>query len=183
MTDSLEPDAVKVARPVLRGEEGSDAPFLPDSSRLTLLHGWCHQLPALLPHLRKTRVTPFALLTLGIVWAGHVSLPRVARALPLPATAPSTERRLRRWLANPQVRATARWRPLIRHFLARRAGCALSLSLDPTDLPDQEARVYYPGLVAHKRVLPLAWHLLPLHTPWRRREERDLERLFRVAAD
>jgi len=34
MTDSLEPDAVKVARPVLRGEEGSDAPFLPDWTRL-----------------------------------------------------------------------------------------------------------------------------------------------------
>lgn len=52
-------------------------------------------------------------LTLGIVRAGHVSLPRVARAL--------------------------------------------ILSLDPTDLPDQEARVSHPVVVAHKRVLPLVW--------------------------
>ena len=152
------------------------------SSRALLLHAWCQQLRALLPRLRVTRVTPFALLTLGIVWAGSVSLSRVARALPLPATAPSTERRLRRWLANPQVPVTAVWRPLIRHFLASRAGCALTLSLDPTDLPDQEARVYYLGVVTHKRVVPLAWHLLPLHTAWRRREEAYLARLFRIAA-
>jgi len=124
------------------------------SSRALLMHAWCQQVRALLPRVRTTRVTPFALLTLDIVWAGHVSLSRVARALPLPATAPSTERRLRCWLANPKVPVTAVWRPLIRHFLASRAGCALTLSLDPTDLPDQKARVYYLSVVAHKRVFP-----------------------------
>ncbi len=144
------------------------------SSRQFLLHAWCQQMRALLPRVRVTRVTPLALLTLGIVWAGSVSLP-------LTATAASTERRLRRRLAKPQVPVTALWRPLIRHFLATRAGCALTLSLDPTDLRDP-VRVYYLGVVVHKRVLPLAWHLLPLHTAWPRREAVYLERLFRVAA-
>lgn len=151
------------------------------SSRFALLHAWCHQLRALLPAVRKTRVTPLALLSLGILWAGCVALPRVAAALPLPATAASTERRLRRWLANRAVRVTALWRPFIRAALASRAGCHLILSLDPTDLRDV-ARVYYLGVVAHKRTLPLCWHLLPLRSGWRRDEAAYLARLLRVAA-
>lgn len=122
------------------------------SSRLAVLHAWCQQLHRLLPTARKPCVTPLALLSLGILWAGSVSLPRVAAALPLSVQASSSERRLRRWLANRAVHVTALWRPFIRAALASRAGCSLVLSLDPTDLRDV-ARVYVLGVVAHKRVV------------------------------
>jgi hypothetical protein len=150
-------------------------------TRLRLLHDWHQQLRALLPTIRAPRVRTLALFTLGLVWAGTVSLPRIALALPLPATAPSTERRLRRWLANPRVGVTALWRPLLRTMLASRASTALTLTLDPTTLGDR-CYVYVLGLVAHKRILPLAWHLLPNTAPWQRRERDYLARLFRLAA-
>src|SRR5260221_9239426 len=118
-------------------------------TRLRLLHDWHQQLCALLPDIRVTRVRLLALFTLGLIWAGTVSLPRIALALPLPATAPSTERRLRRWLANRHVGVTALWRPLVRALLASRAGTALTLTLDPTTLRDQHS-LYVLGLVAHK---------------------------------
>lgn len=149
-------------------------------TRLRLLHDWHQQLAALLPGIRATRVRTLALFTLGLIWAGTVSLPGIALALPLPATAPSTERRLRRWLANRQVGVTALWRPLVRALLASRAATALTLTLDPTTVRDQHT-LYLLGLVAHKRVLPLAWHLLPT-TTWRRAQSAYLTRLFRLVA-
>jgi len=150
-------------------------------TRLRLLHDWHQQLRAVVPTIRATRVRPLALFVLGLIWAGTVSLPRIALALPLSATAPSTERRLRRWLANPHVPVTALWRPLVQAMLASRAGTALTLTLDPTTLGDR-CYIYVLGLVAHKRVLPLAWHLLPNTTPWSRPERDYLARLFRLVA-
>jgi hypothetical protein len=149
-------------------------------TRLRLLHDWHHQLCALLPGVRATRVRILALFSLGLIWAGTVSLPRIALALPLPATAPSTERRLRRWLANRHVGVTALWRPLVRALLASRAGTALTLTLDPTALDDR-CHLCLLGLVAHKRVLPLAWQPLPT-TAWRRTQHAYLARLFRLVA-
>jgi hypothetical protein len=161
----------------IRTDYGGD----PLQTRLRLLHDWHQQLYALLPAVRATRVRLLALFTLGLIWAGTVSLPRIALALPLPATAPSTERRLRRWLANSSVPVTALWRPLARTMLASRAGTALTLTLDPTTLRDH-GYLYVLGLVAHKRVLPLAWHLLPNTARWRRGERVYLARLFRIVA-
>ena len=73
------------------------------SSRRIILQRLVTQLHALLPEVRITRVRPFALLVLGLLWAETVSLPRIAAELPEAASDPSRERRLRRWLSNPAV--------------------------------------------------------------------------------
>jgi hypothetical protein len=134
-------------------------------TRLRLLHDWGRQVRALLPGVRATRATALALFALGALWAGNVTLLKVAAALPLAAADPSTERRLRRWLANPKVDAAGLWGPLLRAALAGRAGRELVLAFDPTPHRDRFT-VLALGVVCHKRVLPVAWRVVPQQRPW-----------------
>jgi hypothetical protein len=120
---------------------------------------------ALLPTVRVTRVRVLTLFVLGVLWAGTVTLLEVAAALPLPATDPSTERRLRRWLANPTVVVAEVWPALVPCLLAAKAGQELLLVFDPT--PHRNwGTILSLGVVDHRRVLPLAWRVLPQQTPW-----------------
>lgn len=150
-------------------------------TRLKMLHDWNHQLRALLPGVRSTRVDALALFTLGVLWASSVTLLKVASGLPLPARDMSTERRLRRWLANRAVPVTGIWRPLVRTMLASRAGTELTLALDPTPHGPRKAVIVL-GLVARGRVLPIIWHIVPNQAEWGLPQEVILGRLCRVAA-
>ena len=160
-------------------------------TRLKMLHDWNHQLRLLLPGVRSTRVDALALFTLGVLWSGSATLLKVASRLPLGAADMSTERRLRRWLANRAVprrwlanRAvpvTAAWRPLVKAMLASRAGTELTLALDPTPHGPRRAVIVL-GLVAHKRVLPLLWHIVPNQAEWERPQMEYLGRMCRVVA-
>ena len=150
-------------------------------ARLKLLQDWSHELRALLPGARATRVATLAAFSLGVLWAGSVGLLAVAQALPLPAAAMSTERRLRRWLANRRVSTSDLWDPLAPRLLARYAGQELVLGLDPTPL-NATATVIVLGLVAHQRVLPLAWEVLPQQAPWPQPQLHYLERVCRRVA-
>lgn len=134
-------------------------------TRLQLLHRWTSQLQTLLPRTRVTRVRVLALFSLALCWTTSTALIRVAASLPLPAADLSTERRLRRWLANPRVDVQTLWRPLLRALLARCQGQALTLVFDPTNQTDR-AVVAVLGLVIHRRALPLAWLVLPGNAPW-----------------
>ena len=104
------------------------------SSRLALLHDWTAQVVRLLPGERVTRCRVLALFALGVGWAGTVRVNRVAAALPLGVRVLSTERRLRRFLANPAVSVEAVWRPLLPTLLRRWAGAEATLVFDPTPL-------------------------------------------------
>ena len=146
-------------------------------TRVRLLHAWTRQLQALLPAGRATRVTTLALATLGLLWAQHVALPRIAAALPLRARDPSTERRLRRWLANPAVTFAMLWTPLLPALLAGIAGPAVVLAFDLTP-HGQRFTILSLGVVCHKRVLPLGWRVMPQQTAW----PEPLPALFRALA-
>jgi hypothetical protein len=134
-------------------------------ARLRLLHDWGRQVRALLPAARATRAATLALFALGVLWAGNLTLLRVAAALPLRAADPSTERRLRRWLANPAVVVGELWRPLLPALLAGCAGREVLLVFDPTPVRDR-ATLLVLGVAQHKRVLPVAWRVVPQQEPW-----------------
>lgn len=134
-------------------------------THVRLLHDWIRQLHPLLAGVRATRVTGFALLTLGLLWARSVSLPRIAAALPSTAQVPSTERRLRRWLANAAVPVELVRRPLLTALLAPLAGQELVLTFDPTPHGTRFTLLCL-GLVQHRRILPLIWRVVPQQTPW-----------------
>jgi hypothetical protein len=135
------------------------------SARLRLLHAWMAQVEALVPHERVTRVRVLALFAVGMSWAGTVRVHRVAAVVPLPARVPSTERRLRRFLANPAVTVETLWQPLLPSLLRRWAGQEVVLVFDPTPYR-ADWTVLWVGIVVHRRVLPLSWHLVPQQTPW-----------------
>ena len=130
-----------------------------------VLHEWSAHLHALLPAARVTRVRGLALFSFGMARAGTVRVNRVARALPLPARVPSTERRLRRFLANPAVTVEAVWNPLLARLLAGWAGREAVLVFDPTPF-GASWTILWVGIVVHRRVLPLSWRLVPQQAPW-----------------
>ncbi len=145
----------------------------PMRTRLELLQEWDQQLGWLLPGERKTRVKALAAFALGVMISGSVTLLKVAHSLPLGAADASVERRLRRWLANGAVSVEAMRGPLVRALLAGYRDREVALALDPTPRRGSPGGVYVLGLVAHKRVLPLAWHTLA-----DRRELNEPERVF-----
>lgn len=150
-------------------------------TRLQLLHSWTTQLQQLLPTVRVTRVRVLALFSLALCWTESTALIRLAANLPLPATDLSTDRRLRRWLANPRVIVPTLWTPLLRALLARCQSQELTLVFDPTNQTDR-ATVAVLGLVVHRRVLPLAWRVLPGNAPWPLRMEDVLLQLCQQVA-
>jgi hypothetical protein len=151
------------------------------SPRERLLHEWTAQVSALLPTIRVTQVRPLALFVLGMVWAGRVGLRAVAAALPLPVADVSIEQRLRRWLGNPPVEVAALWRGLLPALLASRAGQEVLLVLDPTP-HNGDATILVLGLVCRRRVLPVAWRVLPQQQPWPQPQLSYLRAMFAEVA-
>jgi hypothetical protein len=123
------------------------------------------QVEALLPEERVSRVQVLALFTLGMLWAGTVRLNQVAAVVPLGVRVSSTERRLGRFLANPLVTLETLWQPLLPVLLAPWAGQEITLVFDPTPLGSHWT-VLWVGIAHHRRVLPLAWRLVPQQTDW-----------------
>ena len=78
---------------------------------------------------------------------------------------PSTERRLRRFLANPAVTVRPLWRPLLPHLLRRWAGQEVVLVFDPTPYRG-DWTVLWVGIVVPRRLLPLSWCLVPQQRSW-----------------
>jgi hypothetical protein len=117
-----------------------------------------------------------ALLTLGLIWAESTSLPRIAAALPVAAQDLSTERRLRRWVANHQVAVTPCWQRLLGALLARHGQREVLVVFDPTPYDDRQTLLVL-GIVIHQRVLPVAWHVVPGRRAWTHTTTRYLRRL------
>ncbi|MDQ3045218.1 MAG: hypothetical protein M3R06_08730, partial [Chloroflexota bacterium] len=151
------------------------------STRHRLLHDWTRQVGALVPGVRVTRSRTLALLVVGMIWAGNVTLLKVAAALPMGAADVSTEQRLRRWLANPAVVVTDLWRAVLPSLLASRAGQEVLLVLDPTPHTDR-ATILAVGLVCRKRVLPVAWRVVSQQEGWPQRQIVYLRELFAEVA-
>jgi hypothetical protein len=128
-------------------------------TRLRLLQKWRQVVEDQLIGVRKTQREVLARFVVGVLLSGTVLLPRVAQAMPHTVRTASGMRRLRRWLANPRVSVAELWSPLVRPVLQACAGQEVLLALDPTPRRGP-GPIYVLGLVSHKRVLPLAWHVV-----------------------
>lgn len=148
------------------------------SSRLELLHSWTAQLQLLLPDVRVTRVRVLALFSLGLLWSETTALGRIAASLPCGVQHLSTERRLRRYLANRQVRVAPTWQPLLGALLTRLGQREVRLVFDPTPYQARWTLLML-TLVVGRRSLPIAWHIVPQQTEWAHPTWRYLERLGR----
>ena len=110
-----------------------------------------------------------------------MTLGKVAAAVPLGASDPSTERRLQRFLTNPAVSGAGLWQPLLPVLLAALGRRELVLVFDPTPYRDC-ATILCLGVVVRRRVLPLAWRVMPQQTDWPERLRDVLERLLAPVA-
>lgn len=152
-------------------------------SHLEVLHAFEDQLVALAPEQPPTRMRMLADLALGMAMAGEVTPQRVAAELALPTVqAASTERRCRRWLANPGVEPAAQWdgvrAALLRGWTARQ----VTLVYDPTPL-GKHWQVLMVSVVWGGRARPLAWEVAPLQVSWETPLREILDRLFRSVHD
>src|SRR5258708_24419419 len=103
---------------------------------------WSAQVRAFVPEIHGHRSKTLAFGVLGVVLAGTTRLPRVAEALVgiSAAKTPSIERRLSRFLANPQVAVVPVWTQLLGQFLRCWRERRLVFVLDATAL-DERATV------------------------------------------
>jgi hypothetical protein len=147
-------------------------------TRCQVLHDWIRHLHRLLPDVHAARTTTLAVMTLGLLWSGRVTLLAAAAALPLPARQVSTERRFRRFLANPQVAVATLWPPLLTALLAGLGPGEATFVFDPTPYQDR-ATLLCLGLVWRGRVLPVAWRVVPQQESWPARLEGLLEAMLR----
>jgi hypothetical protein len=134
-------------------------------ARQRLLHDWTRQVEALGAGVRVTQLRSLAFFSLGLLWAGRLNLLAVAGAVPLGCRLMSTEKRLRRWLANPRVEVPRLWQPMLRSLLARLGDDDLLLVFDPTPFRSQ-ATLLVLSVVVHKRALPLSWRIVPQQQDW-----------------
>jgi hypothetical protein len=151
-------------------------------SRLQGWHVRDSQLTQLLPRVHRARLHVLALLTVGMLLAETVVLPRIAATLPLGVRRTSLEKRFARFLANPAVAAHELWAGLLPALLADRAGTAIELVVDPTP-HNGTFTVLVLGLIDHSRVLPVAWAVAPQQTRWNESQLTILTRLCTTVAD
>jgi hypothetical protein len=131
--------------------------------RLYLYHKLVAQLRVQLPGMRLTQLRTVCLLVLGVTLAQHVSLMRMAQALPLPAHPLSTERRFRRWFGNPQVATEPIWQAVRGQVLDGPASYRFVLDLTPMN---GQSQLICLGVVRGPRVIPLAVQCVPMRAPW-----------------
>ncbi len=139
----------------------------PMQTRLRLWHRWERQVRAIWPTVRVTQTRVLAYFVFGLVLTGEIALQRVATAWPVAARDPSRERRLRRWLANPRIDPGRLWQQALPILLATLGPTPLFV-FDPTPHRADWTRLEL-GVVVHKRVLPVAWRLVPQQRDWPQR--------------
>jgi hypothetical protein len=138
---------------------------------LYLWRQWSAQVRHLLPEVHGHRTKTLAFFVFGLVLSGKARLPVIAEELLRisPAKTPSIERRLQRFLANPQIAVLPIWASLLAHVLPFFQDKRLTLVLDTTPL-DTRACIVYLGVLVHSRLLPVGWQVMPLSEPWEERQ-------------
>lgn len=101
-----------------------------------------------------------ALLCQGLAVSPNCHLETLALNLPHRGKRSSLVQRLRRLLKNKQVKPAKSYQPLARHIFSDWQGRELSLVMDRTDIHNRWS-ILMIGAAYRKRVLPLAWKVLP----------------------
>jgi hypothetical protein len=138
-----------------------------------LWENWQEQVKQLLEGIHGHQTKGLAFIVLGMVLSGSAVLQRVAESLQQhgisEAKMPSIERRLERFVGNSRIRVPTIWKLFLAQVLVYFRDKHLMLVLDCTPIDDR-ACIVYVGLLAHSRVLPLAWRVMPGQEHWEERQ-------------
>jgi hypothetical protein len=149
-----------------------DAPAL-------LWEAWRTQVKQLFPSLHGHQQKTLAWMVLGMVLSGSAVLQRMAESLYGISLAkmPSIERRLARFVANDRVHVHSLWNEFLAQVLPFWRERWVFLVLDCTPFDDRATSVYL-GLLAHSRVLPVAWQVMPAREKWPQGQWAVVKRLL-----
>ena len=138
-----------------------------------LWENWQEQVKQLLEGIHGHQTKGLAFIVLGMVLSGSAVLQRVAESLQQhgisEAKMRSHERRLERFVGNSRIRVPTIWKLFLAQVLVYFRDKHLMLVLDCTPIDDR-ACIVYVGLLAHSRVLPLAWRVMPGQEHWEERQ-------------
>ena len=97
------------------------------------------------------------------------------------ATMPSIERRLQRLIENERIDPLTCWQAFLAQILPFWHTKEVILVLDCTPYCD-DLTIVYLGLMVHRRVLPLAWKIMPQQTEWEQGQWEVVRELFAQVA-
>jgi len=146
-----------------------------------LLAQWIEQVKQIWHGMHQYRQESVALAIVGIVLAGNAVMQRVAETLherlsSLTKTV-SYERRLQRLVDNEDINVTDWWKRFLEHTLPFWNTRHATLVLDCTPYNDKFTIVFV-GILVQKRLLPVAWEIMPQTEKWEEGQWSIVDRLF-----
>jgi hypothetical protein len=134
--------------------------------------------------MHQYRQESFALAILGIVLAGQAVMQRVAEVLherlSKPCKVTSYERQLQRLIDNEKLAVTLIWERFLQHTLPFWDKRRALLVLDCTPY-NETFTIVFVGILVQKRLLPLAWEIMPQSEKWEQSQWHIVDRLFAKA--
>jgi len=140
---------------------------------------WQEQVKEFFANLHGHQSKNLALFVYGAIQAKSIVVQHVAEEVleESDAKCESIERRLRRFLANERIETKETWDIFLQKVLAYWKGKKVYLVLDLTPF-EEHAQIVYIGLLQEKRVLPLAWEVMPGEEKWEERLWDIVEKMF-----
>lgn len=126
------------------------------------VYQWMEQIAQHLPNLGKWQAKGLALFSLGVIWAEHSNLTKVAEKLALFGKPDSVERRFQRWLSNPRIDIAVCLTWWVRWIVGAFDHAHLVLLVDETKL-SKHLSVMMVGVAYQQRCIPLVWRCYRQH--------------------
>ena len=117
-------------------------------------------LTPLFKEATQPQIKNLALFVYGLLFTGHVHLPKIALVLPIRGTTRNALQRLERFLQNKAVQPITWYQGVAKAVLAHCKDRELELILDQTDLGDRFPLLFV-ALAYRNRAIPILWRLLP----------------------
>lgn len=108
----------------------------------------------------KSQLNNLAMVCQGLASSADCHLAGVALGMPLRGRRSRFVQRFSRWLQNDRLVPSRCYRAVVGHLFAHWSGREVNLVMDRTDLEDRWS-ILTLGVAYRKRVLPLAWEVLP----------------------
>ena len=146
-----------------------------------LLTQWNEQVKEIFPHLHSYQQQTLAFCVQGVLLSGNAVMQRVAETV-WDASSSQTkmvshERRFQRFAANDRIEVQACWNAFLQHVLPFWKHKPVTLALDLTPYT-QEATIISLGIMVQRRILPIAWVVMPQHETWDQGQWEIVEQLF-----
>lgn len=111
-----------------------------------------------------------------LAFSPHCHLATLALGLPLAGRRENLIQHLRRTLKNPRLQPAVCYPPMIQHLFAHWPDQEVNLVMDRTDLENRHSLLLV-GVAHRKRLLPLAWEVLPFGGTGAEQQIRLLQRI------